>query len=226
MKDLTLIIPAKKEKESLPKVIESLKKFDCKILVSLQNDDHETISAIKNYDIKMHMQNGKGYGNSLIEGIYNCDTTYFCIFNADGSMEENDLINLYNSIKNKDFVFTSRYLKGGGSEDDTIVTFIGNQIFSFLGKVLFFLNISDILYTYLIGRTESFNKLDINSSDFRFCVELPIKMHISNMSYSSIPSYEKKRIGGKKKVNAIRDGFFILGEMLKLFFRYKILRKK
>jgi hypothetical protein len=141
-------------------------------------------------------------------------------------MEENDLINLYNSIKNKDFVFTSRYLKGGGSEDDTIVTFIGNQIFSFLGKVLFFLNISDILYTYLIGRTESFNKLDINSSDFRFCVELPIKMHISNMSYSSIPSYEKKRIGGKKKVNAIRDGFFILGEMLKLFFRYKILRKK
>ena len=44
------------------------------------------------------------------------------------------------------------------------------------------------------------------------------------MKYTSIASYEKKRLGGKKKVNAFKDGFLILAEMIKLFFRYKIIR--
>ncbi len=226
MKDLTLIIPAKNESESLPKVLDELKNFDCKILVSLQKSDKETIDAIKYFNLEIYTQNGKGYGNSLVEGINNCKTNYFCIFNADGSFEANDLYEMYKLIQDKDFVYTSRYLRGGNSDDDTIVTFVGNKIFSFLGKLLFSLNISDILYTYLMGRTNSFNKLKINSSDFRFCVELPIKMHLAGMKYTSIPSKEKKRIAGKKKVNAFKDGFLILAEMLKLFFNNKILRQK
>jgi glycosyltransferase involved in cell wall biosynthesis len=226
MKDLTLIIPAKNESESLPKVLYELKNFDCKILVSLQKNDKETIAAIKYFNVEIYTQNGKGYGNSLVEGINNCKTNYFCIFNADGSFEANDLYEMYKLIQDKDFVYTSRYLQGGNSDDDTIITLVGNKIFSFLGKLLFSLNISDMLYTYLMGRTNSFNKLKINSSDFRFCVELPIKMHLAGMKYTSIPSKEKKRIAGKKKVNAFKDGFLILAEMLKLFFNNKILRQK
>ena len=91
---------------------------------------------------------------------------------------------------------------------------------------IFTLNISDILYTYIMGKTECFKKLNMSSTDFRFCVELPIKMHLSNMSYISIPSKEKKRIAGKKKVNAFKDGFLISMEIITLFFKFKILRKK
>ena len=68
--------------------------------------------------------------------------------------------------------------------------------------------------------------MNIKSDDFKFCVELPIKMGFAKMKYTSIPSYEKKRIGGKKKVNALKDGFLILTEMIKLFFKYKIFRKQ
>ena len=49
-----------------------------------------------------------------------------------------------------DLVFGSRYEKNAGSEDDTIVTLIGNKIFSFLGKVFFSLPLSDILYTFVL----------------------------------------------------------------------------
>ena len=226
MNDLTLIIPAKNEAESLPKVLNELKNFNCKILVSLQEDDEKTINAIKSYDVEIYKQNGKGYGNSLIEGIYNCKTKYFCIFNADGSFESTDLHEMHRLIQVKDFVYTSRYKHGGGSEDDTVITLIGNKIFSTLGNILFSLNISDILYTYLMGKTECFKKLNITSDDFRFCVELPIKMHLSNMTYTSIASKEKKRIAGKKKVNAFKDGFLISVEILSLFFKFKIFRKK
>ena len=37
---------------------------------------------------------------------------------------------------------------------------------------------------------------------------------------------EKKRIAGKKKVNAFKDGFLIAIEILTLFFKFKIFRKK
>ena len=40
-----------------------------------------------------------------------------------------------------------------------------------------------------------------------------------------MPSFEKKRIAGVKKVNAIKDGFLILIEIIKLFFLNKILKK-
>ena len=227
MNDLTLVIPAKKESETLPLVLESLKKLKIKTIISLKNDDLDTInSIIKNEYVKVYFQSGNGYGNSLKEAINFCETKYFCIFNADGSFEQKDLFKMYNLIKNNDFVYTSRYEKTGSSEDDTLITLIGNKIFSKLGNIFFSLKISDILYTYLMGKTQSFKKLNIESNDFRFCVELPIKMQISNMKYKCIPSYEYKRIAGKKKVSAFRDGFLILLEMLKLFFIFKIFKKK
>ena len=227
MKNLTLVIPAKNESETLPLVLESLKKLKIKIIISLKNDDLDTInSIIKNEYVKVHFQTGKGYGNSLKEAINSCETKYFCIFNADGSFEQKDLLKMYNLIKNNDFVYTTRYEKTGSSEDDTLITFIGNKIFSKLGNIFFSLKISDILYTYLMGKTKSFKKLNIESNDFRFCVELPIKMQLSNMKYKCIPSYEYKRIAGKKKVSAFKDGFLILLEMLRLFFVFKIFRKK
>ena len=226
MNDLTLIIPAKNESESLPQVIDDLKSLPCKIKVSLQNNDEATINSLSNKNIEIFYQSGKGYGNSLKEAINDCKTKYFCIFNADGSFEHKDLFKMYELIKENDFVYTTRYEIGGGSEDDTVITYIGNKFFSKLGNILFSLKISDILYTYLMGRTSSYKSLGVQSNDFRFCVELPIKMQISLMKYKCLPSYEKKRIAGKKKVNAFIDGSLILIEMLKLFFYFKIFRNK
>ena len=226
MNDLTLIIPAKNEKESLPRVLQNLKKYNYQVIVSLQKNDLETKNSIKNFDVIIHQQTGIGYGNSITEGINRCSTKYFCIFNADGSFEIKDLEKMLIKCKNNDFVFASRYLRGGGSDDDTMITYIGNKIFSLVGRLLFSLNLSDILYTYVLGKTSKFKELNIKSNDFRFCVEFPIKIKILKMNYVSIPSYEKKRIGGKKKVNEFKDGFLILSAIIKLFFKSKIFRKK
>ena len=53
-----------------------------------------------------------------------------------------------------DFVFNTRYIKPGGSEDDTILTLIGNYFFTYLSNLLFKLNISDVLFTYVMGKTK------------------------------------------------------------------------
>ena len=43
MNDLTLIIPAKDESDSLPQVLDSLKNLSCKIKVSLQINDRQQL---------------------------------------------------------------------------------------------------------------------------------------------------------------------------------------
>ncbi len=220
MNNLTLIIPAKNESISLPIVLKELEEFKIKKIVILEKSDLKTIESIKDFDCKILYQTGKGYGNALIEGMKNVQTEYLCIFNADGSFNPKYLEEmLLKCEQGLDFVFASRYMSGGGTEDDTIITATGNFIFSFIGNLFFSLKISDILYTYLLGKTVSFNNLKLESDDFCLCVEMPIKAKKLNMKFSDTPSFERKRIGGKKKVNEFVDGFKILICMIKLFFK-------
>ncbi len=219
MDNLTLVIPAKNEKESLPKVLEELKSFNLKILIVLEREDEETIECAKKYNCKILYQSGKGYGDALIFGINSVETELFCIFNADGSFDPKELSKMTEQMNNTkaDFIFGTRYEKNCGSDDDTIITLIGNFVFTKIGNLFFGLNITDILYTYVIGKTTRAKDLHLISKDFRICVELPIKAKRMNCKLATSKAYERSRIGGKKKVNAFKDGFMILMQMIKLF---------
>ena len=223
MQDLTLIIPAKYESESLPIFLNELSNLDCKKLIVLEESDKDTINSIKHFkNINILYQSKNGYGAALIEGVENCTTHHFCIINADGSMNPDylkDMLKITND-KNLDFLFASRYEKpGGGSDDDDMITLIGNYIFTKIGNLFFSLNISDILYTFVLGKTSSFKNLKLKSSDFTLCVEFPIKAKRNGYSLGTTPSYERNRIGGKKKVNAFKDGLLILLKMINMFFK-------
>jgi glycosyltransferase involved in cell wall biosynthesis len=221
MKNLTLVIPAKEEAESLPEVLREIENLKCNIIVILHSSDLATINAIKNFDCEIIYQKNKGYGDALIEGINNVKTEYLCIYNADGSFDPKYLDKMLTLCENQDYVFTSRYLKDGKSDDDTIVTKIGNFIFSSLGRILFSLKLSDILFTFILGKTKSFQSLNLSCLDFCLCVEIPVKAKRMKALYLDIASHERKRIAGFKKVNEFRDGLKILIYMIKLFVKIK-----
>jgi len=218
MKELTLVIPAKNEAESLPAVLNELKNFDCNKIIVIPKTDFNTQKAAKNFDCKIVTQDSEGFGNALIEGIREVETNFLCIFNADGSMNPKYLKNMHDELSNNcDFVFSSRYENNGNSEDDTFLTYIGNRIFTFLCNLLFKLNISDVLFTYVMGKTSAFKSLGLKRNDFRFCVELPVLAKLKKYKLISKPSYERSRLSGKKKVNEFKDGFLILLCILKMF---------
>lgn len=220
MHKLTLVIPAKKEKESLPHVIKELEEYNLKIIVVLEETDKETMNSIKDTGCKILYQKNKGYGDAIKLGISEVSSKYFAIFNADGSFNPNELNGMYEILENDkaDIVFASRYEQGCGSEDDTIVTFLGNYIFTKIGNIFFKLNITDILYTFVMANTKKIKNIYFEKNDFRFCVELPVKCKRNNLKSLTSKSFERKRISGIKKVNAVKDGLFILIEMIRLFF--------
>ncbi len=219
MKDLTLVIPAKNEPESLPYVLMELEKLKINFIIVLEKTDYITINAIEKYKSNMLFQVDKGYGDAILLGIKNVKTKYFSIFNADGSFDPYELEGMYSQIKNNslDLLLASRYKKNASSEDDTLITLIGNKIFTLLGKIFFSLPISDILYTYVMGDTQKILDLNLKQKDFTLCVELPIKAKKNGLNIADISAREKSRIGGTKKVNEFKDGFLILIHMIRLF---------
>ena len=114
MNNLTLLIPANKESESLPLFLDELNDYSYKKMIVLQEEDVETINSISNFkDVEIFKQKNKGYGSALKEGLKNIKTEYFCIINADGSMDPKYLREMLLLCEKKDFIFASRYLKGG-----------------------------------------------------------------------------------------------------------------
>ena len=219
MHKLTLVIPAKNESESLPKVLKEIEHLKIKVIVVIPTEDYLTRQSIKNFDCEIiEEKNGRGYGCALRTGIAKVNTEFFCIFNADGSFDPSYLNDMYKTLEknNVDFIFCSRYETNGGSDDDTFLTYVGNKIFTFMCNILFSLNITDVLYTYVMGKSEKYKLLDLRSDDFSFCVEMPIKAKFKSFILSSLPSYERSRIAGIKKVNEFRDGFLILISILRL----------
>ena len=219
MRKLTLIIPAKSESESLPIVLKELKKKKFNFIIVMEKSDIETINSIKKFRKNIIFQKNKGYGNALIKGINSVKTELFCIFNADGSFKSSEIIKMINTLlrKNSDFVFGTRYEKNCKSDDDTFITKIGNYFFTKIGNIFHNVKITDILYTFVLGRTKKIKKLNLKQGDFSFCVELPLKAVKFGMKLSTNQSHERKRIAGQKKVNAFKDGYTILKYMIKFF---------
>lgn len=219
MNKSSIILLGKEDKDLLLKVISELLNINSigEIIVVTDNPSIKILFNKNDIEVKTIYQEEKGYGAAIKAGFNFVKNDFAFIFNGDGSFNPDSINKMINMTKKNDFIFCSRYHKEAGSDDDTIVTLIGNKIFSFLGKLLFGLKINDILYTYVLCNVRKFNHLDLKNNDFRLCVELPILIKKKGFSYDMTPSKERSRISGVKKVNAIKDGSLILLEMFKQF---------
>ena len=216
---ISLIIPCKNEVESLGAVLNEVKnnEYVDEIIVVVDSEDDNSIPIINNFDCELIIQKRKGYGSAIIEGFKKAKNKFGCIYNADYSFNPKYLRDLVDLSKQNDFVFGSRYGGKGGSDDDDIITFTGNRIFTFITKYILGIKLSDILFTYVLCNVEKFNKLNLKSIDFKLCIELPTKVKKNNYTYVDLEMYERKRYDGFKKVKVVKDGFLISYEIIKSF---------
>ena len=219
--DLTILIPCKNDKLNLKHVINDIKNIhpEINIIVVAGGDDDFDVKLLNKYsNLSYIIQQKKGYGAAIIDGIEHITTKFFIIHNADGSFEVNKIREMYNLSKTYDFVFCDRYIDKGGSEDDTFITLFGNKVFTLMTKYLLNVNLNDVLYTHVLCNTKKTKNFKLKQLDFTFCIELPYLIFRFKIKVKSLHSYEKKRISGKKNVNEFKDGFLILIYILRIFF--------
>lgn len=218
MTKVSVIIPALNEVGSIGQVLNDIPKDAVdEILVADGGSKDGTAELVTKMGYRIVTQEKKGYGAAIMSGVNQSAGDMVLIINADGSQNPKDIPLLLSKMgEGYDMVLASRYLPGAGSEDDTILHYIGNKIFTFLCNILYGLKVSDVLYFFFAAKKEIFEKVKPTSLDAGICVELPIKTHKAGFKIGEIPSFEKKRTAGKAKVNAFTAGFKILIRVIKL----------
>lgn len=219
MQFISLIIPAKDEMESLETTLREILsyRFINEVIIVVDSYKDNSISVAKKFNTKVIVQKKRGFGSAIIEGFNHAKNKYACIFNADYSFNPKYLKRMIKKTNKYQFIFGTRYMQNGSSDDDTIITFIGNKIFTYLSKKLLKIKLSDVLLTYVLCNVTAFKKLNLKSYDFRICIELPAKVQKNNYYYKELGIKERKRFAGIKKVNEIKDGFLISCEIIKNF---------
>jgi len=214
---ISVIIPTLNEAGCLKKVIEEIPDIVSEIIVVDGGSTDGTVEIARKLGVKVILQEGKGLGDALMLGIRSSCEETVVLLDGDGSFNPKDIKELVKKInEGNDVVFGTRYHKNSGSSDDTLIRYIGNQFFTSLIRLIFGVNLTDSLFMYVAAKREALNKLELKYPGFEFCIEFPIKVHLRELRYSEIPSFERKRFAGKSKVNALIHGIIILWSLIKL----------
>ena len=209
--DVSLIIATYNEEESLGYVLDEIKDFNIgEIIIIDKSSTDNTKNIAENYDVKFITQTREGWGGAVKEAIELSSKEYITYMDGDGSYNPKALHEMRSLIDNYDAVFCSRYKDGAKSPDDTPIRALGNKIFTKLVKLLFGPKISDALFFYPMFKKTILNNINLDSSDFTLCLELPVKVHANGLKYIEILSEERERYAGVTKVNAFFDGLQIL----------------
>ena len=213
----TVVIPTLNERECIAKVLQDIPKEAVhEVLIVDGHSTDGTPEIVRQLGYRAITQPGKGYGDAINTGVAHADGDVIITMDADGSYNADDIPRLLKKLEEGcDIVYGSRYAKGSGSDDDTLVSYIGNKVFTFLLNILHGVKISDSLFLYIAAKKRVFETIEMKSQNFEYCIEFPIKAHKAGFTYTEIPSREKKRTGGDSKVNAVYHGFRILWVLLK-----------
>ena len=138
--ELTILIPALNEEETIGICIEKAKRFikqngiEAEILIANNNSIDRTEDIAKELGARVINVNTKGYGAALIEGTHSAKGKYIIMGDADDSYNFLEISEFWEKLKNGyDFVIGNR-LKGKIEKGAMPVLhrYIGTPILSFL----------------------------------------------------------------------------------------------
>lgn len=215
----SVIIPTKNEQGAIGRVLKEIPKniVDEIIVIdghSTDNTAKEVKAELRSGKDKFFLQKKRGFGNALLEAFKKASGDVFIILNGDGSQDPKNIPALLKKVREGyDYVIASRYTKGGRSDDDTTIRFIGNRIFTFLTNLIHRTNVNDSLYFYTAITRNGLKKIHPKSPGFEFCIEILIMAHKAGLKFAEVPVVERASFS-KSKVNIFSAGLKILGMII------------
>lgn len=218
--NILAVIPALNEARTIGRIILRVKRYvDSVIVVDGHSSDGTKEVAMK-AGANVLTQLGKGKGEALRQAFRLANGDIVVFMDADGSMRPEEIpriLKVFEENPNVDVVKGSRFMKGGCSEDITILRKIGNLFFVFLVNLFWSANYTDICYGFGAFRKSALDKVlpYLKADHFEIETEIFIKVQKLGLNVLEVPSVELKRTDGKSHLNTFRDGFRILKTIIK-----------
>ncbi len=224
--DVSIVLPAKNEEESLPAVLDELetvvKSSPSKIEVIVVNDrsTDRTAAIARQYDFVKVVDNQyhSGKGGALRYGFESARGEYFTMMDADFSHNPEDLSYMIEKVRHHNgLVIASRVT--GGSEEYTHLRAFGNIVLTFLFGFVHGRYLSDSLNGFKIFHRDVFQKFIYTSDNFEIEIELLVNTLRLGRPITEVASRERMRSGGKMKSSVIKHGTLFMLRILYEKFR-------
>jgi Glycosyl transferase family 2 len=215
---ISVVVPAMNEEKNIGHVLKQLPEGMHEVILVDGNSEDETIEAARAAypDIRVLVQSGRGKGDAFRTGFAAVTGNLVVMLDADGSADPAEIPRFVEALEEgADFAKGSRFLPGGGSADITRLRSLGNTCLSGTANLLHGTHFTDLCYGYnaFWARCLPFISLDVPG----FEVETLINLRIAGagMKITEVPSYEADRLSGQSNLNTFRDGFRVLGTILR-----------
>ena len=215
---VSVVIPTRNEASNLPYVLPLIPEsvYEVILVDGLSTDDTVEVAQQLLPHIRIVKQTGRGKGNALREGFAQCTGDIIVMLDADGSADPDEIPRFINALMSGyDFAKGSRFLKGGGSRDITMLRQAGNAALSILVNILFGTRFSDLCYGYNAFWRRCLDDVAIDCDGFEVETLLNLRMHKAKKRIVEIPSFEHVRIYGESNLQTFSDGWRVLKTIFK-----------
>jgi len=225
---VSVVVPAKNEAPNIREILPYLGKY-YEVIVVVSEDDHESAEAAREAlpSAKVIHQTRKGKGNAMACGFAEVTGDAIVMFDIDGSADPNEIPRFIKALTDgADLAKGSRFCKGGGSEDITLLRSAGNLGLNLLASVLTKTRFTDLCYGYNAFWADQLYMLDLPKTEVEdspemvrgdgFEIEALIigRFALSGAAITEVPSFEHDRYHGHTNLNTFRDGFRVLWTIL------------
>lgn len=210
----SIIIPALNEAENIPHVLPAIPGSPDIVEVILVdgNSTDDTVCVARRHlpAIRVVRQEGKGKSDAIRCGVAAARGDYVFIMDADGSHDPRDILRFIDKARaGYDLVKGSRYLPGGGSDDETPARRFLVRVTDVVANVLWGSRFTDIVFGMFLMRRESFLSLGLTSDGFSLETQTMARAKRRGCKIVQIPVIEKSRLAGVSRLHIVRDGWYI-----------------
>jgi hypothetical protein len=174
--------------------------------------------------VKVITQTRKGKGNAMACGFAAATGDLIVMFDADGSADPAEIPAFVRAlIDGADFAKGSRFVRGGGSDDITLLRKTGNAGLNGVANALFGTSYTDLCYGYNAFWMDILPVLDLPPIDapappegmlwgdgFEIETVLNCRVAAAGLKITEVPSMERERIFGQSNLRTFADGTRVL----------------
>jgi glycosyltransferase involved in cell wall biosynthesis len=215
---VSVVIPALNEAENLPFVLPRIPAcVDEVILVDGQSTD-ATISVAREVypGIRVLTQEGRGKGAALRTGFSAARGDVIVMLDADGSTDPQEIPAFLDALRaGADFAKGSRFVRGGGTVDMSLLRRLGNAAFVVLVWLLFRRRYTDLCYGYAAFWTRLLPSLALDCDGFEIETMMNIRVLHIGCQVVEVPSFEAQRINGTSRLRTFPDGWRVFKTILR-----------
>jgi glycosyltransferase involved in cell wall biosynthesis len=231
MKELTLIIPAYNEEDSipvfLPQVLAFAKENKFRIIVINDGSKDKTSSLLSTYEKEaplrvIHNKVNRGYGGALKRGIEEAKTEYVIMVDADGQHYLEDVLNLYNKIvkTDADMIIGSRK----GQKTGSPFRKFGKWLIRTFARLLMPIHVHDLNSGMKIFRTDLGKKyLNLYPDTMAFSDILALVFINNRHLVLEEPIKIRERVTGKSSIN-VNTAFQTVMEIMNIIILFNPLK--